>query len=69
MFNNAPIGIQNCGCCYTFCHGITQFLTFFTLFFRGGGSGGAGDTIAPPIFLDMKKKVVFSTPHISRLKK
>ena len=31
---------------------------------RAVGSGGA---IAPPIFLDVRKKVVFSTPNISRL--
>ena len=36
---------------------------------RAVGSRSAGGAIAPPIFLDMKKKVVFSTPNISRLKK
>ena len=34
---------------------------------RVGGTGIAGDAIAPPIFLEIRKKVAFSTPNISRL--
>ena len=34
---------------------------------RDVGSRGAGGAIASPIFLDMKKKVAFSTPNILRL--
>ena len=34
---------------------------------RGDGTGGAGGAIAPPIFLEIKKKVAFSTPNIYRL--
>ena len=34
---------------------------------RGGGIGGAGGAIAPPIFLEIRKKVEFSTPNVSGL--
>ena len=34
---------------------------------RAGGSGGAGGAIAPPIFLEIRNKVVFSTPNVSGL--
>ena len=34
---------------------------------RGVGSRVAGGAITPPISLDMRKKVAFSTPSISRL--
>ena len=36
-------------------------------FNRVVGSGGAGGATAPPIFLDMRKKVAFSTPNISKV--
>ena len=35
---------------------------------RGGGTGGAGGAIAPPIFLEIGEIAAFSTPNISRLK-
>ena len=35
---------------------------------RGGGTGGAGCAIAPPIFLEIGKVLVFSTPNISKSK-
>ena len=31
---------------------------------RAVGTGGAGGAIAPPIFLEIKKKEVFSTPNV-----
>ena len=34
---------------------------------RNVESGSAGGAITPPIFLDMRKKVAFSTPNIFRL--
>ena len=34
----------------------------------GGGTGGAGGPIAPPIFLEIDKIQPFSTPNISGLK-
>ena len=34
---------------------------------RAGGKGGAGGAIAPPIFLEIRKKVAFSTPNILHL--
>ena len=34
---------------------------------RGGGVGGAGGAIAPPIFLEIRKKEVFSTSNVSGL--
>ena len=34
---------------------------------RVGGNGGAGETIAPKIYMKIGKKVAFSTPTISRL--
>ena len=47
-------------------------LTFFqieiVLLFRGGGTGGAGGAIAPPIFLEIGEIYGFSTPNISGLK-
>ena len=36
---------------------------------RAGGSGGAEGAIAPPIFLEVRKKVPFSALNISRLQK
>ena len=36
-------------------------------FIRAVGSGGAGGATAPPIFLDVRKKVAFSTPNYSTL--
>ena len=36
---------------------------------RAVGSGGAGGAKAPPIFLDVRKKVAFSTPNNVRLQK
>ena len=33
--------------------------------YRGGGIGGAGGAIAPPIFLEIGKILAFSTPNIS----
>ena len=32
------------------------------------GTGGAGDAIAPTIFLEIGKIIAFSTPNISRSK-
>ena len=37
------------------------------LVYRGDGTGGAGGAIAPPIFLKIGKKVVFSTLNIPRM--
>ena len=34
---------------------------------RADGSGDAGGAIAPPIIFEIRKKVAFSTPNISRL--
>jgi len=34
---------------------------------RVSGTGGAVGAIAPPMFLEIRKKVAFSTPNISRL--
>ena len=36
--------------------------------FRGGGTGGAGDAIAPPIFLEIDKIKAFCIPNIFGLK-
>ena len=36
--------------------------------YRGGGNGGAGGAIAPPISLEMGKIYAFSTPNIFGLK-
>ena len=38
------------------------------MLYRGAGTGGAGGAIATPIFLEIGKKVAFSTPNISRSK-
>ena len=36
---------------------------------KGGGTGGAGGAIAPPIFLEIDQILAFSTPNISRSNK
>ena len=35
---------------------------------RGGGTGGAGGALEPPIFLQIGKILLFSTPNISKSK-
>ena len=44
------------------CHTASVAFPCRGFFKRAVGCGGAGGAIAPPIFLDMRKKVVFSTP-------
>ena len=49
------------------CNMLNESSDNANFYYMAGGCRGAGDGVTPPIFLEIRKKVVFSTPNVSGL--